>query len=229
MKSWIKKPFGHTSPKRTTHSIRQQQGPKIGQILTFILLALAGLVIAYIALGFTSLLLVGLGLDFELSIAFFLFGLGGYFFLAISFWKKYFSVLYPGGKWSSPTNVFEDVAGYDNQRRPLPEDLPRYQEIHLHKQDVLACIYPTDDASQPLLIEFSGKSLATGAIPTTEEPICLELSAEIDTNNILRCLPAAEPAQHTRQVLRLVIEDGDIGREIFIRTDGELKLVPRFK
>jgi hypothetical protein len=206
--------------KKTKDKRLRNLEPGFGRwLLSFLVVLIVGFFMLYLNVGLVVLLTFA-GLD-TLSILTFVLGLFGIYLLLRKLWLKLMGTE-NGGDNATLTHA-EDIQGKANQpTEPEGADIPRYQYLELDNSEITLCIYNTQSGNTPVRVRMGDKEL-TSHFGVANAPKCFDLSISENAKNEIH-FEAPDQAMGKKELLRIVVEDGDIAREIYVRKGGILEL-----
>ena len=220
---WRRLKFWKKYKKQTSKAKFKRSGkwdPGLGlYLLSSLAVVLAGLFLLYLVLIIASVLAWN-GL-ITLAVMTVILGLFATYLVLRKIWKKI-----TGNEATKtpkdPKNA-EDIEGSPVQPNTPPgEDIPRYQFLDLDNAEITLCIYNTPSGDTPVRVRLGEKEL-TNHFGVTSDPQCFELSISENVKNEIRFeAPGLDTGK--KELLRIIVEDGDIAREIYVRKGGTLEL-----
>lgn len=188
-------------------------------VLAFIMTLFIGILLFYLLLYLTVALIIN-ELNF-LAILVFILGLFGIALTVKALWNLF--TRKTGNPQIANNETVEDVMGNNELHpEPAPEDIPRYQFLDLNNSEITLCIYNTQSGETPVLVRMGDKTLSNH-YGMENEPQCFDLNLSREAKNELH-FETDQDSLESKELLRIVVEDGDIAREIFVRKGGVLEL-----
>lgn len=217
LKFWKK---GEQKKIKPTSKNSRSADPGFGKwILSFLVVLLLGIVLVYLVV-FLTLALAFEGLTFLIILVLFG-GLFGTYLLLRKIWKNMIGVDESATEYLEERG--EDIQGKANQpTEPEGADIPRYQYLELDNSEITLCIYNTQSGDTPVRVRMGEKEL-TSHFGVANAPKCFDLSISENAKNEIH-FEAPDQALEKKELLRIVVEDGDIAREIYVRKGGILEL-----